>query len=440
MHLTTQEIPVQNLEIGMYVSRLDVPWVQTPFPIQGFRITKQEELDLLSHYCNRVYVDQFLSTVGVGTRLLLTPKVVNGKAVEEKATEIDSRISRLMNEKARFKPRVENYLIESNLKKEVKSASIMYNEVLSQMSAIYKSMEDSGYVNMTEVRSASAEMVKSVIKNPNALAWLCRISSDNKALHEQAIRSAVWGLIFARHLGLSRHDLRDIGTALLLAPIGKCKLPKELLYSRQSREEEALYQEHVELTLEETSQMFSPSHQVNYILASYCERNNGTGYPRNLAGNRIPFLARVTGIADYYEQLINPYPGADALTPVEAISHLYSVRGNLFQRELIEEFIQAIGIYPTGSLVKLNDNSIAVVVEQPEKSRLRPKVAIVKDSMNVNLEKPKVLSLAKKATDEFGMTLNIDKSLKSTSTDINSLELHDKLFGKSNWLSFLSIH
>ena len=436
MHLTTQEIQVQNLEIGMYVSRLDVPWVQTPFPIQGFRITKQDELDLLSHYCNKVYVDQFLSTVDVKSRLFLAPK--SGKA-SNKVDEIDPRIARLMNEKARFKPRIENYIISSKLKKEVKSASLMYDQVMAQMSAMYRNMEQNGYINVSEVRKASSEMVKSVIKNPNALAWLCRIGIDNETLHQQAIRSAVWGLIFARHLGLSRHDLRDIGTALLLAPIGKCKLPKELLYGQHSRQEIEAFREHVELTLEETNKMFSSSHQVNYILSAYCERNNGTGYPRNLIGNRIPFLARVAGIADYYEQLINPYPGADALTPSEAISHLYSSRGSLFQRELIEEFIQAIGIYPTGSLVKLSNNSIAIVVEQPEKSRLRPRVALVKDAMNINLEKPKVVSLAKNPTDEYDMPLQIDRSLRSTSTDIDASELHDKLFGSSNWLSFLKV-
>jgi len=436
MHLTTQEIPVQNLEIGMYISRLDVPWIQTPFPIQGFRITKQEELDLLAHYCNKVYVDHFLSSVEVKSRLQLAPRKGQGQS---KTEEIDPKIARLMNEKARFKPRIEDYTVTTKLKKEIKAAQQMYDQVMAQMSAMYRNMEQHGYINISEVRKASSEMVKSIIKNPNALAWLCRIGIDNETLHQQAIRSAVWGLIFARHLGLLRHDLRDIGTALLLAPIGKCKLPKELLYGQQSKEEVEAFRQHIDLTLEETNKMFSASHQVNYILSAYCERNNGTGYPRNLVGNRIPFLARVAGIADYYEQLINPYPGAEALTPVEAISHLYNSRGNLFQKELVEEFIQAIGIYPTGSLVKLSNNSIAIVVEQPEKSRLRPKVAVLKDHMNITLEKPKMVALAKNPTDEYDMPLQIDKSLKSTSTDIDASELHQRLFGSNNWLSFLKV-
>ncbi|MCW8878950.1 MAG: DUF3391 domain-containing protein [Kangiellaceae bacterium] len=432
MHLTTQEIPVQNLEIGMYVSRLDVPWVQTPFPIQGFYITKQDELDLLAHYCNKVFVDRFLSKVDVSAKLLVT----SAKG-DQAGEQIDPKKARLMSEKARFKPRVQEYPITTKLKKEVKFASQMFEQVTTQMAVAYRNMEQHGFVNINEFRSASNSMVKSIVNNPNALAWLCRISSNNETLHQQAVRSAVWGIIFARHLGLSKVDLRDIGTALLLAPIGKSKLPKELLFSQHSESERQEYQEHVSLTLEETQKMFSSSHQVNYILSAYCERNDGSGYPRQLVGNRIPFLARIASIAEYYESIINPYGQQEALTPVEAISHLYSERGQLFQIELVEQFIQAVGIYPTGSLVKLTNNSIGVIVEQPEKSRLRPRVAIIRDGLNNSLEKPQVVNLAKDPTDEFGLPLQIDKSLKSTSMDINGDDLHERLFGGSGWFSFL---
>jgi len=432
MHLSTQEIPVHSLQIGMYVSRLDVPWVQTPFPIQGFHITKQEQLDQLALYCNKVYVDRFLSKVEVKSNLSLTPKT------SKKHDKFDPKTVRLMNEKARFKPAVENYVISSKLTKEVNKAEQFYSELNGQMAIIFRDMKQNGFVNVSQIRATCSEMVNSVIRNPDALAWLCRIKSTNKALHEQSTRAAIWGVIFGRHLGLSRQDLKDIATALILSPIGKSSLPQELLYSDLTLEEKQLYQSHVSLTLDETEKMFSSSHQVNYILSSYCERNNGTGYPRNLVGNRIPFLARVAGLASHYEELINPLNEKETLTPVEAISYLYAERGNLFQKEIIESFIQAIGIYPTGSLVKLTNSSIAVVMEQPKDSRLRPKVAIIKNGMNVKLEKPEVINLTENPTDRFGMPLQIEKSLKSSSIDINAHELHKKLFSKNNWLSFLT--
>ncbi len=431
MHLSTQEIAVHNLQIGMYVSRLDVPWVQTPFPIQGFHIAKQEQLEQLTIYCNKVYVDCFLSKIDVKSNLSLTPKQTKQDDL------LDPKTKRLMNEKARFKPSVENYVISSELKKEVNKASQLYAQINGQMAIVFRDMSHNGFINISQVRAACTEMVNSVIRNPDALAWLCRISSAHQALHEQATRSAIWGIIFGRHLGLSKQDLRDIGTALMLSPIGKTAIPQKLLDKELSQEEKLIFQSHVNLTLAETEKMFSSSHQVNYILSAYCERNNGTGFPRNLIGNRIPFLARVAGLASYYEELINPLNTEQTLTPVEAISSLYNERGNLFQIELVESFIQAIGIYPTGSLVKLTNSAIGIVMEQPKDSRLRPKVAVIKDGMNVKLEKPKVINLTKNPTDRFGMPIQIEKSLKSSSLEIDSNELHEKLFSKIDWFSFL---
>jgi HD-GYP domain-containing protein (c-di-GMP phosphodiesterase class II) len=434
MHLTTQEVAVQNLKLGMYVSRLDVPWVQTPFPIQGFYLTEEDELTLLSHYCNKVYVDVFLSKVDISSNL----RIPIARTKKEDKSELDAKTVRLMSEKARFKPRSENYVVSRKLKKEMKVAERLYQQISSQMAAIYRELDNSGYINFNEVRSAAAAMTNSIINNPNAMAWLCRINNDNKTLHQQSVRSAVWALIFARQMGLSKTDLRDLGTALLLSPIGKSKLPESLLLERQTPQEIELYQNHVNLTLEETEKMFSSSHQVNYILSNYCERNNGTGFPDNLVGNRIPFLARIAGLADYYEQLINPYNKAEALSPADAISHLYSVRGDLFQSELVEEFIQSIGLYPTGSLVQLNNKSVGVVIEQLDKSRLRPRVAIFKDQQESVLEKTVTVNLSKRPSDDYGLPLQIEKSMISTSDDIDAHELHQKVFGNKNWFSFLT--
>jgi HD-GYP domain-containing protein (c-di-GMP phosphodiesterase class II) len=434
MHLTTQELPVQNLRLGMYVSRLDVPWVQTPFPIQGFYLTKQDELDLLSHYCNKVYIDVFLSKTDALDSLKKLPE-----SPKKTDNQLDAKTIRLMNEKARFKPRVENYSINSKINKEMKVASQLFERITAQMTAVYRALEHNGYVNINEISNASASMVKSIINNPNAFAWLSRINRQNDTLQQQSVRSAIWALIFARHLGLSRSDLKDIGTALLLAPIGKSKLDPQLLTQQSSADDLEAYQKHVEYTLEETQNMFSSNHQVNYILSSYCERNNGSGYPNKLVGNRIPFLARVVGIADYYEHLINPYNNDDAITPAEAVSHLYNNRGNLFQVELVESFIQAIGLYPTGSLVSLNNNAIAVVVEQPEKSRLRPRVAIIKNHLDEKLEKPITINLASKPKDEFGLTLQISSSLTTSSQDIDAREIHQKVFANKSWFNFINI-
>lgn len=422
MHLKTQQITVSNLEVGMYVSRLDVPWVKTPFPIQGFYITKQDEINLLSQYCNHVYIDTILSKMD-GSAIKHAKLPTSGK------NKLDPKTQKLMNEKARMKARVEHYQVTTSIKKELKTAEKIFNNVTSTISNAMSQIENGEPIQINHVEKSIRKMVDSVIRNPDALIWMCRIRQENTYLFESAIRASVWGLVFARHLGLSRKDLNDVGAALILSAIGKSKLPRELHIGELEENEQEAYKAHIEKTLEELEFMGAVNGQIKFIISNFCERNNGSGYPRGLIGNRIPFLARIAGLADYYEQMINPRPGIEALTPVEAVADLYHNRGVLFQREMIETFIQAIGIYPTGSLVELSDHSIGIVLEQKEKARLRPKVALVKNTYGIDLEQSKIIDLSDSPADEHGAPLEVLQSLPSTAIELDTDLLTDKLFG-----------
>ncbi|NVJ50280.1 MAG: DUF3391 domain-containing protein [Gammaproteobacteria bacterium] len=422
MHLKTQQISVSNLEIGMYVSRLDVPWVKTPFPIQGFYVTKQDEINLLAQYCNHVYIDTILSKMdGSAVKHAKLPVGPKGK--------LDPKTEKLMNEKARMKSRAENYQVTTPIKKELKTAEKIYNNVTATVSNAMSLIESGEPIQINQVEKSIRKMVDSVIRNPDALVWMCRIRQENAHLFESSIRASVWGLVFARHLGLSRKDLNDVGAALILSSIGKSKLPRELHIGELEESEQEAYKQHIEKTLEELEYMGAVNGQIKFIISNYCERNNGTGYPRGLIGNRIPFLARIAGLADYYEQMINPRPGIEAMTPVEAVADLYHNRGILFQREIIEAYIQAIGIYPTGSLVELSDHSIGIVLEQKEKARLRPKVALVRNNYGIDLEQSKIIDLSESPSDENGAPLEVLQSLPSSAIDVNTDILTDKLFG-----------
>jgi HD-GYP domain-containing protein (c-di-GMP phosphodiesterase class II) len=422
MHLKTQQISVANLEIGMYVSRLDVPWVKTPFPIQGFYITKEDEIALLSQYCNYVYIDTILSKID-------NTAIKHAHYAPGAKDPIDPKTRRLMNEKARMKARVENYKVTTPIRKELKTADKIYTNMTNTISATLAQIENGEPIQLNQVEKSIRKMVDSVIRNPDALVWMCRIRQENAYLFESSIRASVWGLVFARHLGLSRKDLNDVGAALILSSIGKSKLPRELHIGELEEAEQEAYKAHIEKTLEELEYMGAVNGQIKFIISNYCERNNGSGYPRGLIGNRIPFLARVAGIADYYEQLINPRPGIEAMTPVEAVADLYHNRGILFQREMVEAFIQAIGIYPTGSLVELSDHSIGIVLEQKEKSRLRPKVALVRNHYGIDLEQSKIIDLSENTPDANGAPLEVLQSLPSSAVEVNTDILTDKLFG-----------
>ena len=93
--------------------------------------------------------------------------------------------------------------------------------------------------------------------------------------------------------------------------------------------------------------------------------------------------------------MISNRPYAPAKSSYDAIRELNSLAGTLFQREVVEQFVQALGMFPTGSLVELNTGEVAIVVEQHPTHRLRPNLIVVLDKDKQPKKSNKPLALAK---------------------------------------------
>ena len=104
------------------------------------------------------------------------------------------------------------------------------------------------------------------------------------------------------------------------------------------------------------------------------------GYPRGLAGADIPVYGRIAGIVDCYDAMVTERSYAPARSSYDAVRELNNQSGVLFQRELVEQFVQALGMFPTGSLVELNTGEVGIVIEQNRVRRLRPKVMVLLDA------------------------------------------------------------
>jgi hypothetical protein len=133
--------------------------------------------------------------------------------------------------------------------------------------------------------------------------------------------------------------------------------------------------------------------KVVKIIKMHGERVNGSGFPFQLSGDEIFLLAKIAGIASYYDE-VTYLPNAKCATSVsQSVSRLYQVRGIQFQDDIVVEFIQAIGLYPTGTLVKLASDEVAVITEQNYERRLKPKVIVVVDAEKQAIDTLSVLDL-----------------------------------------------
>lgn len=238
-------------------------------------------------------------------------------------------------------------------------------------------------------------LVEAMIVNPDAPAWAARLRGPASREARHALMVAIYLLSAGRSLGLERDALASLAMIGLLADAGKARLPRVLLEKpgMLSASEHTIVKEHVRLGLEAIERGGPLAPEVRAGIAQHHERLDGSGYPKGLQGDEISVWGRLAAIADSFAALVSPRPYADALAPQDAMMSLYEWAGSSFDEALVEQFVQAIGIFPVGSLVELSSGEIAMVIGHNRVHRLEPRVAIVSDASRAPLQRPVVREL-----------------------------------------------
>ncbi|HYF57786.1 MAG TPA: HD-GYP domain-containing protein [Burkholderiaceae bacterium] len=232
---------------------------------------------------------------------------------------------------------------------------------------------------VAEVAGAVDDMVDSMLANPDALLWVGRLRDEDIGTYNHGVKVALYLIALGRHLGLPKRELGWLGLTGMLADVGKIRLPRALLDKpgMLAPSEFGLVKEHVRLGLDALRACGSLPAEVELGIAQHHERLDGTGYPRALKGNEISLWGRMAGIADSFAALITPRAYANPIAPQDALMNLYEWAGTSFHEPLVEQFVQAVGVFPTGSLVELSTGEVAVVVAHNRVRRLEPRVLVL---------------------------------------------------------------
>ena len=406
-----EKIAVRDLLVGMYIARLDRPWAGTPFPVQGFHLESRDDIQILRVHCDHVFVDHRRSKI----------------SRQDKPADVDPRIVPL---------KIEYGVYDADytpFKDELGKAQRTYRAMSGLMVDTMTQVQAGGDLAFLALHRLAWKMVDGICRNPDVYAWAATVYDQETYAYRNEVRAGIRAVIMGRNIGLERDRLLVLMLGCLLADIGKLRLPDELLESSETLDTEArdAIKQHVELGVELLSNTVGIDREVITIVGAHHERHNGSGYPNGLEKSDIPLLARISGIAGYYEAITNPRPyHEEQLSPSEAMAMLHELRGVEFQGQIVGEFIQAIGIYPTGSLVQLSNGDIAIVKERNVERRLKPIVMrILKPSGKYYVWR-KVIDLEAEEEDSGSHTLEIAKSLSHGAYGVNSRALVRKpIFG-----------
>ncbi|MEZ5504120.1 MAG: HD-GYP domain-containing protein [Halioglobus sp.] len=358
------KLPAMNLEPGMFVAELDRPWLETPFALQGFVIRDSEEVLYVSNYVDHVYVDAEYSGVRQSLKLAVAPT----------ANQSGARL-KLRDEFARTR--------------------VSFESAAETLDNIFESLRNGTQNDIRTVQAAINPLIEGVFRNQEAVAALLRLKESGEYRYHHGVSMAVWAAILGRHLGLHRHELEKLAVGCAMCDIGMTQLPPELLDQAEnlSATQLRIVRAHPTMGADLVSNSKNVDIEIVSIIENHHERMDGSGYPRGIKGASIPLLARIAGLVDTYDAMITPRPYATARTSHEATQELLDCKGTKFQEALVEQFVQAIGLFPTGTMVELNTGEVAIVVAQNATRRLKPELVIVMTADKVRLETPKIVDL-----------------------------------------------
>lgn len=280
-----------------------------------------------------------------------------------------------------------------------KDAKEVYNRAINAVGEVLQEARLGRIPRVSKARSAVSDLRRMVLNDRPAILALTLIKSYDNYLFNHSVNVSVLALALAHGLGTPEDDLSEIGLAGLLHDIGKTLTPKSITLKpgNLSDEEWTIMREHPNKSAEIVSQMEGVSDLVARMVKEHHVHFDQRGYPTLEPGEHPHPYSRIITVADTYDAITTLRPYQKPFQPREAMKIMERLSGRVIDPKYFEEFIKVLGIYPVGTLVRLDTNEIAVVAETRAEAPLLPRIRIVFDPEGKPLAQPRELDLSKHA-------------------------------------------
>jgi HD-GYP domain-containing protein (c-di-GMP phosphodiesterase class II) len=403
-----KEVPVEDLQFGVYISALDRPWQGTPFMFQGFILNNDRQLEALKQYCKKVVIDTEKG-----------PDLPDRKLTGGLGNTGPKPASVLTTIKEKVK-----YEEQASVDVELPRARAAQAKTESALQDMLGSVKAGKAIDAPRVREAVTSMTDSVVRNPDAMLLLAKMKEKGERNLDRAVGVSIYMITFGRFLQLPREQLDLLGMLGLLQDVGKMRLPSDLLDKSDtlSEAELATCKQHVTYSVAILQETTGIPPELPGLAGLHHERYDGSGYPKGLKGQQIGLFGTIAGLVDCFDALTHPRPYGEALAPSNALSMLYNWRDTRFDGPLVEQFIQCIGIFPVGAIVELNSGETGIVIAQNLARRLQPRVMVVLDAKGNRKNPQMILDLARDPRMDADTPYRIKRTLEKGSVPIDPAE------------------
>jgi len=370
--MAKKEIPIEKLEVGMFVVGIDVSWFKTPFFRHSMLIADELQISTLKN-CG-------VKTVTIDL---------------EKGNDITSHDSQ--------KPEVRDLstavkkIRPTALSTELDTARHIKESAKKTMRTMFSMIRDGGTPKEETLSVFIDQTMDSLLRNSQALIKLFLSRQQTSLLHNHAFNVMSISLLMGHRLGYASEDVRRLGLTALLMDIGWLQISERLftLQTIYTDEEFSQVKKHVDFSLEILEKgNFDP--EIHQAIAQHHEHYDGSGYPAELRGEQIHPLSRILSLVDHFDSLINGYYDQSRMIPARALQEIYK-KSLSFAHDpaLTALLIQIIGVFPPSTAVLLNTGERGIVTQVNWRAPIAPKIKIYYNNKLMPMLRPLEVDLSK---------------------------------------------
>ncbi len=373
-------INVKQLRLGMYIHELCGSWMDHPFWRGAFLLDNPHDLKTLLATGLDVWIDD---SKGLG--------VADGEDEKAVAAEVETTLAQA-DTSAKPAQRVD-------VAQEAARAIKICAKSKQAVSSMFKEARMGKALSSGDALPIVEEISTSVMRNPGALIGLARLKNKDDYTYMHSVAVCALMVSLARQMGLNDEQIRQAGLAGLLHDVGKMTIPLGIL-NKPGKLTDAEFKA-VQNHPIEGHKMLLEGSGISEAALDVClhhhEKVDGSGYPERLTETQISLYAKMGAVCDVYDAITSNRPYKNGWEPAESLRKMAEWSKGHFDTEIFHAFVKSVGIYPIGSLVKLESGHLGVIVEQTAKSLLTPVVKVFFSIKSNTRIPPEVLDLSKPA-------------------------------------------
>ncbi|OHC35291.1 MAG: phosphodiesterase [Pseudomonadales bacterium RIFCSPLOWO2_12_59_9] len=376
-----KRIAVGDLCLGMYINEFCGSWMEHPFWKAKFVLDSRKDLQrIIDSGVDELWID---TTKGVD---LLIGQHADSEA--EVAAQVEARLLEVATAPV---------FSRSSLDEEIRRAHKLCGAAKQAVVAMFSEVRMGQAIDAAHVTELVEEISASVLRNPNALISLARLKNADEYTYMHSVAVCALMIALARQLGLAEVQVREAGMAGLLHDIGKMLIPEAIL-NKPGKLTDAEFTT-VRGHPEAGNSILLDSQNISAMVLDVClhhhEKVDGSGYPHRLKGDEISLFAKMGAVCDVYDAITSDRPYKRGWDPAESIRKMAEWSKGHFDDVVFKAFVKSVGIYPTGSLVRLESGRLGLVMDQHESSLLTPRVKVFFSAKSKTPLPQQIIDLAK---------------------------------------------